>query len=144
MTPQTLLPYALAIIINNQDQVLLQYRKHAEFFSDHYGLVGGKIEQKESVTQALARELFEEVAITFAPDDAVFVHVMDFMGQTRPCVTFFFIIRTWQGTVSNKEQDKYEHLRWFSFDKLPDNLIPRHRKGLELILKKISYSEDNW
>ncbi len=144
MTSQVLLPYVLALIINTENQVLLEYRTNTQWFAHYYGLVGGSIGEHESAMQALAREVYEEIGITFNSQDAQFVHVMHFMGETRPCVAFFYIIRTWQGDIINKEKNKHDHLAWFSLDNLPDQLIPRHRKALELIAQKISYSEDNW
>jgi 8-oxo-dGTP diphosphatase len=141
---QTLLPYVLAVIVNNNNEVLLAQRKNSEWFNNYYGLIGGKIEQQESATQALAREVAEEIGITFDSDRAEFAHVMHFMGETEPCIALFFLIRTWQGELTNREPEKNDHISWFSLDKLPENLIPRHKKALKLISKKILYSEDNW
>ncbi len=145
MLLQMLFPYVLAIIVNNNNEVLLGHRINTEWFSNYYGLLGGKIEQDESATQALARELFEEIGITIAEQDAQFAHVMHFYGVDQtPCIALFFVIRSWQGEIQNKEPHKNAALEWFPLDKLPDNMIPRHAKALELISKSILYSEDNW
>lgn len=139
-----LLPYVLAIITNDQKQVLLSYRIATQWFNNHYSLIGGAIEKKESAKQALIRELSEELEISAAYENIEFVHVMHFMGKTRPCVGFFYRISTWQGTITNKEPEKCGNLQWFSFDQLPDNIIPRHKKALLYFLNGISYSEDDW
>ena len=144
MLQQILLPYVLALIINEKNEVLLEYRKNTEWFSDQYGLAGGKIDGTESATQALVRELLEELGITVAPKDVEFAHVMHFMGEDAPCVAFFYTIRTWQGDINNLEKNKHDHLSWFPLDKLPEKIIPRHKKALELIAKGVLYSEDNW
>jgi 8-oxo-dGTP diphosphatase len=141
---QILLPYVLAVIINNNNEVLLAQRKNSDWFNNYYGLIGGKIEQQESAKQALAREVTEEIGITFDFDKAEFAHVMHFMGETEPCIALFFVISSWHGELTNRELDKHDHISWFAVDKLPENLIPRHRKALELISKKIVYSEANW
>lgn len=139
-----LLPYVLGIVINSKNQVLLIYRSATEFFSNHYALVGGKIDTGEPAKHAIIRELFEEINIAIDPQDAEFVHVMHFMGETRPCVSFFYAIRNWSGEIVNKEPDKHDHVKWFDLEKLPDDLIPRHRKALAHISKKIYYSEEDW
>lgn len=138
---QVLLPYVLAVIINANNEVLLAYRKNSEWFNDHYCLIGGKIDDHESARQALIREIFEETGLVVELQAIEFAHVMHFMGETRPCVAFFFIVRTWKNDVVNKEPDKHDHLKWFSLAQLPNNLIPRHRRALELILKNEKYSD---
>jgi len=139
-----LVSYVLGIIINDKNQVLLIYRSATVFFNNHYALIGGKIDAGEPAKHALVRELFEEINIAVALQDAEFVHVMHFKGETRPCVSFFYAIHAWHGEIVNKEPDKHDHVKWFDLDKLPGNLIPRHRKALEYISKKIYYSEEDW
>lgn len=138
---ELLLPYVLALVINEKKQVLLSYRSLTQWFDNHYGLIGGKIEEKEFAKGALSRELFEEIGITVQSRDMDFVHVMHFMGETRACVAFFFLVRTWQGTIVNKEIKKCDHIKWFDLDQLPENMIPRHRIALNNIQKRIVYSE---
>lgn len=144
MVQQVLLPYILAIILNDNNEVLLGYRKNTEWFPNQYGLVGGKIDEKESATEAMLREIYEETGVKVADKDIKFSHIMHFMGETRPCAAFFFTIKTWQGEIHNAEKTKHDHLKWFPLDKLPENMIPRHKKALERIAKGIYYSEDNW
>ena len=109
-----------------------------------YSLVGGKVENNESASHALAREVFEKVGVIVDPYKAEFAHVMHFMGQSEPCIALFFLIKSWTGTLINKEADKHSKLEWFYIDQLPESLIPRHRKAIELTSKHIFYSEDNW
>ena len=143
--PHTVLPYVLALIINNNNEVLLGHRINTEWFPENYGLIGGKIEDNESATEALAREIFEETGLVIAKDDAHFAHIMHFKGvDNNPCIALFFVVQTWHGTLHNKEPDKNEKIEWFPLDKLPKNIIPRHAKAIELISKSILYSEDNW
>lgn len=141
---QVLLPYVLTLIVNGNNEVLLDYRQNTQWFNNHYGLIGGQIEDKESAKKALAREVFEEIKITFEEQDAEFAHVMHFMGINKPCIALFYTVKKWSGNITNKEENKHTELKWFPIDKLPDNIIPRHKKAIELALKGISYSEDNW
>jgi len=144
MLQQILLPYVLALIMNEKNEVLFEYRKNAEWFANQYGLVGGKVDALESAKFALVREILEELGITVNPNDIEFVHVMHFMGEAAPCVAFFYTVRTWYGDINNLEKDKHDHLTWFPLNTLPEKIIPRHKKALQLIAKGIFYSEDNW
>ncbi len=145
MSLQVLFPYVLALLINDNNEVLLGRRINAEWFSNHYGLLGGKIENNESAKQALARELFEEIGITINEHDAQFAHVMHFYGiDQTPCIALFFVIHSWRGEIENKELHKNAALEWFPLDTLPATMIPRHAKALTLLAEKILYSEDSW
>ncbi len=141
---QVLLPYILAVILNDNKEVLLEYRKNTEWFPNQYGLIGGKIDDKEYATEAMIREIYEEIGVRVNDTDVKFSHVMHFMGETRPCLAFFFTIKMWQGEIYNAEKIKHDHLKWFPLDKLPENMIPRHKKRLGLLSKDIAYSEDSW
>lgn len=145
MSLKMLLSYALAIIINDNNEVLLGRRANTEWFADYYGLLGGKIEHNESATHALVRELYEELGVTVDPQNVQSVHVMHFYGvDTMPCIALFFVVRTWQGEIQNKEPHKNVTLEWFPLDNLPTTMIPRHAKALQLLSQGIFYSEDNW
>jgi len=123
----------------------LGYRINTPWFAGHYGLIGGSVEEKKSGTEALMREIQEETGITVNSKDVEFAHVIDFLGvDDAPCVAFFYFVKTWQGDVNNSEKNKHDHLKWFPIDKLPENMIPRHKKAIELNAKRIFYSEDNW
>jgi hypothetical protein len=43
------LPYVLALVTNNRGQILFSHRSSTQWFANHYGLVGGKIKNKERI-----------------------------------------------------------------------------------------------
>jgi 8-oxo-dGTP diphosphatase len=133
--------YALALLINKNNEILISYRTHSASFNDQYGLIGGKIDPGELAKQALARELYEEVGIIVAHEDMQFVHVMNFIGETQPCVVFFFSVHLWQGFPYNNEPKKIGYLKWVALNQIPDNFIPRQKIALEYITQSIYYSE---
>lgn len=142
--PQSPELYVLALVFNNKNELLLIHRKNTKWFSNCYGLVGGKVEENESVAKALKREVFEEIGINFSSEGTEFAHIMHFNGTNTACIAFFFIIRSWEGKMLNKETAKHSSLDWFSVNGLPDAIIPRHLKAIENIKKGSRYSEDNW
>jgi 8-oxo-dGTP diphosphatase len=132
--------YVLGYLVKD-DAVLLHYRDYATFFAQHYALPGGKVEENETPSQALARELEEELGIKVV-GDAPLVHVMYFQGITKPCVVFVYQVDAWSGEPYNKESHKHSQLAWYSLSRLPSPIIPRHQKILTNIQQKVWYSED--
>lgn len=58
------IPVAVGVVINESGQVLVAKRLAHQHQGDCWEFPGGKIEANESESQALKRELFEEVGIT--------------------------------------------------------------------------------
>ena len=144
MVETSICVYALALFVNEKNEILLSYRENTKFFEHHYGLIGGKIENNESIKSALTRELQEELRINVLPENMEFKHVMHFKGEQKPCMFFIFAIKEWQGDITNRELDKNAELKWFPWTSLPENIIPRHLKALQLIQQNSMYSESNW
>jgi 8-oxo-dGTP diphosphatase len=139
-----MLTYALGILQQN-NKLLFLLRKNTAFFSDHYGLIGGRVEDDESVTNALIREIYEEIGITITKDDTHFVHCLSFKNeQDKAILAVVFKINNWTGEITNKEPEKCAELAWFAPDKLPQNIIPRHKHILDMIQQGILYSESGW
>ena len=136
--------YALAII-EQEEKILLSLRQNTPFFSGHYGLLGGKIEENESITHALIRELYEEIGITVIKNNLNFVHCLSFINENGTAITaFVFKVAVWQGSIINREPDKITELQWYALDALPKNVIPRHRHIIDMVQRGVLYSENGW
>ena len=75
------------IIVNQHDRILLQLRDDNPgiFFPNHWGLFGGALERRESLKEAIVRELREELTIDFCPTSIkkfVNVELGSSVGQT--------------------------------------------------------------
>ena len=136
--------YALGIV-EQAGKILFLLRKNTKFFSDHYGLVGGKVEDGESVATALIRELQEEIGITVTRDDMYLAHCISIKNEHgKDLIALVFKINHWQGKLINCEPEKQAEIAWFSYDALPENIIPRHRQVLEMVHNNVLYSENGW
>ncbi len=136
--------YVLAML-EQDGKLLLLLRKNSRFFSGYYGLVGGKIEEKESIADALIREMYEEVGITVSKQNLNFAHCLSFVGdEGTEVVALVFKVAEWQGCAINCEPDKVAALTWFEMNQLPQNIIPRHRHIIEMVQGGILYSEKGW
>jgi 8-oxo-dGTP diphosphatase len=139
-----MLTYALGILQKN-NELLFLLRKNTPFFSNHYGLIGGRVEDDELITDALIRELYEEINITITKDDTHFMHCLSFKNeQGKAILAVVFKINSWTGEISNKEPEKCADLAWFAPNNLPQNIIPRHKHILDMIQQGILYSESSW
>jgi 8-oxo-dGTP diphosphatase len=139
-----MLTYTLGILQKNNDLLFL-LRKNTPFFSNHYGLIGGKVEDNESITAALIREIYEEINITITQDNMNFAHCLSFKNeQGKAILAVVFRINNWTGDIVNKEPDKCAELAWFTPENLPENIIPRHRHIINMIQQGILYSESGW
>ena len=134
-----IVPYVLAYLIKD-NKVLLSLRSSSTSFGAHqYALIGGKIDKNESPTEALMREVQEEVGCIL--DTITVDQVLYFKGHKDTCVAFTFKVDAWQGEPNNKEPEKHEHIKWFNLDDLPENILPRHRYIITCIREGVSYAE---
>lgn len=139
-----MLIYTLGIL-EKDSKLLFLLRQNTKFFSGYYGLMGGKIEEHESISDALIREAYEEIGLIITKDNLQFAHCLSFKNETNEeILALVFKIKDWHGELINKEPEKCAELAWFAFNQLPDNIIPRHRHIIEIVEKNIFYSEDGW
>lgn len=139
-----MLIYALGIL-QKDSKILLSLRQNSPFFSDHYGLIGGRVEDNESMTDALIREIYEEIGISITKDNVHFAHCFSFKNEhDKAILALVFTIHDWHGEIVNKEPDKCAELTWFAPHDLPENIIPRHRHIIEMVQQGVSYSESGW
>lgn len=111
---------AVGVLLRADDAVLLADRPAGKPYAGYWEFPGGKVEPGESVAQALARELHEELGID--------------IGPAQPWVTFefdyphayvrlhFCRVYQWRGTPQSREG---QQLRFFRLDELlPQPLLP--------------------
>ncbi|HLJ31011.1 MAG TPA: NUDIX domain-containing protein [Candidatus Babeliales bacterium] len=139
-----MLIYTLGILEKNSN-ILFLLRQNTPFFSGYYGLIGGQVENNESITDALIREVYEEIGVTITKNAIHFAHSLSFKNEhDKAILALVFKITEWNGHISNKEPDKCAQLAWFSVNELPDNIIPRHRHIIIMVQQGILYSECGW
>ncbi len=134
-----IVPYVLAFVVRD-NKVLLSLRSSSVSYSAQYARIGRKIDGNESPTEALIREVYEEVGCTLSGALGV-NQVLYFKGHKETCVAFTFNVTTWQGEPYNKEPEKHEHIKWFDLDDLPENILVRHKYIIACIRDGVSYAE---
>ena len=69
---------AVGVLINPEGEFLLTSRPAGKVYAGYWEFPGGKLEVGESVEQALARELHEELGITIGPVQPWKIELVDY------------------------------------------------------------------
>ncbi|HSU73196.1 MAG TPA: NUDIX hydrolase [Candidatus Binatia bacterium] len=98
---------ASALIINGKKILLARRSAKAQHYPGYWGCPGGRAEAGETPEQTVARELKEELGVTFTPM-RLFAH-----GQLPDRETYRFL-----GTISGKitmQKSELSGYQWFSY-----------------------------
>lgn len=93
---------AVGVLINADGEFLLTSRPAGKVFAGHWEFPGGKLEAGESVAQALARELHEELGIDIGAAYPWKVELMDY-PHARVRLHFCKVFE-WRGAFEMREQ----------------------------------------
>jgi 8-oxo-dGTP diphosphatase len=142
-TPHTFI--ASYIICKKGDSVLLQRRFQTGFNDGMYSLPAGHVEPGENFTQALNREIKEEIGIIPDPAHTSVAHIMHRNSETeRVYVDTFYVSKKWDGEPTICEPEKCDDLSWHDINALPENTIPYIKRALEGIAREEFFSEFGW
>lgn len=134
----------LPVVLREQDgreEVLLLRRANTNYMDGRWDFAGsGHVEEGETASQAVCRELFEETGLIAKPEDTVFLHVSHRVKEPT-YYDFYFAIRSWEGEPSIQEPDKCSAMAWFPVDDLPQDMIPNRRRVFLLSRTGAPYSE---
>jgi 8-oxo-dGTP diphosphatase len=135
------LPVFVAVIVQQEDQILLLKRQNTDWMDGSWGMPGGSLEPNETIAEAAARETYEEVGILINPEDLELVHVMHVRrGGNKDVLGFMFKAKTWKGLPENREPHKCSDVQWFNIHSLPSNVISQNLQAFELSTTGSFYS----
>jgi mutator protein MutT len=125
-------PGVRAIILNEQQEILLQLRTDTGYWS----LPAGGVELGETALEALQREIFEETGLTIIQAEPMALYsgkAQQFEYPNGDQIQGFavaFIIRQWSG-VPCADGEEGSEVRFWPLDKLPEKLVERHLEVLK-------------
>jgi len=96
-----------------------------------YGLPGGRLEEKEQLVVCASREVEEETSIKTRSLE--YIGVIKEAQEKGDFVHFVFSCSNYDGIPVLTEPNKCEGWNWYSLDKLPENILPGHRAGIEIL-----------
>ena len=127
---------------NGKKQVLLAKRANTNYMDGFWDFAGsGHVEKNETATEALIREIREEVGIEVQPCDTAFAHLTHTVDGEWTYCDIYFAVERYSGRPRIAEPDKCAELRWFAADQLPADMIVRRKDALRRHLNGEYYSE---
>jgi 8-oxo-dGTP diphosphatase len=132
------------LVLEENGKTLLARRFQTGFEDGKYALVAGHVDGGETMREALAREVREEIGIELDVQTLKHVHTMHRWCGDHERVDLFFTAGTWKGDITNKEPEKCDDIQWFPKSDLPDNMVLYVKTALEHIDKGVVYSEFEW
>ncbi len=141
----TIVP-ASYVVLKNDNKILLARRYQTGYEDGKYSLPAGHVEEGETFTEALVREIKEEINIDIDSSDVLRMHIMQrdsLWDETtiRYRLDVFFLVEKWCGELENMEPEKCDDLLWCTLDALPKNTIPYIKRALKDINAGVAYSE---
>jgi len=123
----------VAVIIDNEDRVLLTKRSIAPFKGE-WVMPGGKIDLGEPIVKALQREVMEEVGLKVEVEDIidVFEHVTP-GEENYHFIILYYLCRPLSSDIMNNH-DEVAEARWVTQGELAGYQMP---DGTRLILEKV-------
>lgn len=107
---------AVGVLLQADGSFLLTSRPAGKVYEGYWEFPGGKLEQGETVEQALRRELIEELGITIGPVELWKTQMVDY---PHALVRLHFCkVRHWEGELQMREA------QLFAWQRLPVEVVP--------------------
>ncbi len=144
---RTLYYVAVDILLFKDKKVLLQRRANTGWNDGKWNLVGGHIENDESIESCIVREAKEELNITIQEKDLKIVHCMQHKTD-RQTIQFYVYCDKFKGEPEIQAEEsngrtvyKADKLEWFEVDKLPSEIIPSAQLAINSFSKGRHFSQ---
>lgn len=133
-------------LIIKDNKVLMELRKN-KFDAGLYSLVGGCMEDGETVKQAAVREIKEEVGLEVHEDD---IEVISVLHRITPkpdswqSIEFVLLVNNFFGNPNLLENNVCGDLKWFPLENLPQNISHYAKQAIDNYINKEMFSEINF
>ncbi len=108
----------LCYVINNRDEILLQYKRKG-FGVGKWNGPGGKVEPGETLEQATVREVKEETGLDIKNLKKMAELEFYFINKAEwNQIAHVYITRDFNGSIIDSEEGK---LKWFNINEIPYN-----------------------
>lgn len=117
--------------------VLLAHRSpQRRYYSDCWDFPGGHVEPGESPTEALHRELREEIGVEATASGEPRLHVQEPGADDGGLDLHLWVLTTWAGEPRNLDPEEHDDLRWVTREDLPSLRLahPSYRGFLDELL----------
>ena len=135
------------LVLIQSNQLLMMKRANTGFQDGMYSVPAGKLDQGETISQALVREAKEEVGIDIFVGDGWLKHtnvLHRYSSEGTVAMDFFIHLHEFSGNLCNMEPEKCDEIAWVSLDAIPKNTIPYVKKGILNSIRGIILDEHIW
>jgi len=115
----------IAIVKNEQQQFLITRRQAGQHLAGKWEFPGGKLEEGESLVNAMQRELKEEVGLTAT--EYSFFEAMTFDYDELTLQLNFYIVSAFEGEASGLEG---QMMKWVTLEELRSYSFPKANKAI--------------
>ncbi len=140
MTTQTV-HVAVAVIYNQQKQVLIAKRASHQHQGNKWEFPGGKVESNESSQQALVREIQEEIGILVESSELIveithhYGNEQDNKKNAKKVCLDVYRVKSWSGKESGREG---QQIKWVEINKLNNYQFPKANDEIILLIQTVS------
>ena len=121
---------AVAVIINKNNEVLISLRPEGSHLGGYWEFPGGKLEQGESVEEALKREIFEELNITV--DSAHSFKKIKYQYIDKSVLLDVWLVDSFSGIAEGAEG---QQIKWQAINELNLQDFPTANRAIINALK---------
>ena len=133
-----LIRVAVAVIINQNEEILIAKRSEDQHQGNKWEFPGGKVESNETSEEALKREIFEELGIDIqsATEMVTITHEYKETDPNKSKIVTLevFDVREWQGDPYGAEG---QPIKWITKTELDDHEFPTANVEIVSEIKRI-------
>lgn len=123
------------------NKVWLEQHQKKQEFKEFWQFPGGKVEKQESLYEALARELKEELDILVQQDDIYELTFAEYSYNNKNNIVFYYVVKQWQGNIISKEN---QTIKLFNVNHLTTlKTLPFNNKAVDKLLKIVDLPTNN-
>lgn len=111
------------VFVINKNKVLLGRRANTGWMDGRLCPPGGHVEKGETPTQAIIREIQEELGVSVKQEDLEFACVAARNTSPTEYVAYEFVLRDKDYPFHNAEPEKCSELVWVDMNDLPSEII---------------------
>ena len=123
---------ALVALINEKNEVLISLRKNRSEYNGLWEFPGGKVEEGETVDNALVRELREELSIDISRDCVAPLTFAVEYNDTKQTILMLHVCRKWRGSPNSCLDQK---IHWVQPINLGSYEMPKANVYLKSMLR---------
>ena len=122
----------LLALVNEKNEVLISLRKNKKEYDGYWEYPGGKVEEDETLEQAIIREIKEEINLEISKNCvAPLTFAVDQHGGSET-ILFLYICRKWEGSITSLLDQK---IKWVKPIDLAEYEMPAPNRFLNSILR---------